>query len=420
MTYMPRDAGDFELHVWVDKDGDGARSFFPGCPLNLHVSPGRAAASASSVRDTSALMGVGLSAGERLSIKVQLHDTFGNCAVLAHPDEELVPTLEGPTGTVRLGLKQATIDEVALTRQQSKKNVTAVSTVAVGAYEIVSPTELTVKGEHKVSILLHGEPISGSAIAFTVRPAVPVATKSWLQLRDTALVVNEPCETILHLVDRYANAVDRGEVRVDAKAFGPKASECTVTDQHNGLYSISFIASVPGDYKVQVRLENVEMQVLMLHVDARSEGESAAAAPAAAPVPEEMGAIATEITADAQVLSSAGVPGGATSSPAQVATTRKAARKKKAAPSQRTGTSTPSQVTSLKTVMAPTASLAGAAGNETRSAGVLKAKTVVADTQRAGSESSAKAGKSPAKKSTKTSQVKKGVSFGGHGSVAEA
>ena len=32
----------------------------------------------------------------------------------------------------------------------------------VGLYEIVSPAELTLKGEHEAAILLCGEPISGS------------------------------------------------------------------------------------------------------------------------------------------------------------------------------------------------------------------------------------------------------------------
>ena len=39
-----------------------------------------------------------------------------------------------------------------------------------------------------------------------------------------------------------------------------------MVDNSNGTFSISFIAAVPGDYKVQCRLENADLQVLQLHV----------------------------------------------------------------------------------------------------------------------------------------------------------
>ena len=57
-------------------------------------------------------------------------------------------------------------------------------------------------------------------------------------------------------------------VRVDAKAFGSKASDCSVVDGEDGTFTITFTASVAGDYKLSVRLENVEMQVLQLQVHA--------------------------------------------------------------------------------------------------------------------------------------------------------
>lgn len=134
LAYVPQEAGDFELHVWVDKDGDGTRTFFPGCPFALHVAPGKASASASAVREAGALSEGGLGAGERLSFKVQLHDVYGNCAPLTSPSDELHATLALPPHgeIVSLSLKQAVVDEHTLTRQSSKKNITASSTVAVG------------------------------------------------------------------------------------------------------------------------------------------------------------------------------------------------------------------------------------------------------------------------------------------------
>ena len=59
-------------------------------------------------------------------------------------------------------------------------------------------------------------------------------------------------------------------VRVDAKAFGPKASECTTVDNGDGTYSITFTASVVGDYRMQARLENVEIAPISVHVAERS------------------------------------------------------------------------------------------------------------------------------------------------------
>ena len=44
-----------ELHIWVDPDGSGARVPLPGCPFLMHVSPGRASASGSFLRDSGAL-----------------------------------------------------------------------------------------------------------------------------------------------------------------------------------------------------------------------------------------------------------------------------------------------------------------------------------------------------------------------------
>ena len=107
----------------------------------------------------------GSNADKLRAFREQLNDEFGNCAPLTNPDEELQPTLETPSGMVPLSLKQATVDEVQAARQSSKKNVTSVSVVAVGAYEIASPMELTQKGEHHVTILLHGEPRESASAA---------------------------------------------------------------------------------------------------------------------------------------------------------------------------------------------------------------------------------------------------------------
>ena len=48
---------------------------------------------------------------------------------------------------------------------------------------------------------------------------------------------------VLHLVDKYGNDLERGEVRVEAKIFGSKASDVEVVGLQNGLFSIGFTAS---------------------------------------------------------------------------------------------------------------------------------------------------------------------------------
>ena len=296
MSFVPRDAGDFEVHVWCDKEGDGTRSFFPGCPFLLHVSPGKACATNSSVRAVSGMSAEErpdgeLSAGERLTCKVQLHDEYGNCAPVVlgmRDDDELIATLDSPIGPIPLTVKQTMVEEGQNTRQGGKKTEKTTVTQAVGAYEIVSP-ELARAGEHTVTISLHGEEIKGSPIEFVVKPAAPIATKSWLQLQGTP-VVNEETVILLQLVDKYGNYLERGDVRVDAKAYGAKASDCAVTDQENGQYLIKLVAAVPGEYKVQARLENAELNLLPFRVEAASLNQ-AANAPAPAPA-AAMGATA--------------------------------------------------------------------------------------------------------------------------------
>ena len=150
--------------------------------------------------------------------------------------------------------------------------------------------ELTRKGEHTAFISLNGSPIAGSPLQFVVRPAAPIAARSYL-VPPPHPSLNVPLEVLLQLVDKFGNDVERGEVRVDAKAFGPKASECTVVDCENGTFRLTFTAAVPGDYKVQVRLENAEMSPCHINVQKGDAGDAEgivgtpttpAAAPAAA------------------------------------------------------------------------------------------------------------------------------------------
>ena len=286
MSFIPQEAGDFELHVWCDAEGTGSRSFLPGCPFSLHVGAGKASATGSLVKDVAA---VGpLSAGDRLVLKVQICDEFNNHASLGAP-EDIVAMLDTPEGQVGLVLKSTEKSEEDKppqpVRQTSKKSSVANNVSSVGMYEIVSPMELTLKGQHMASILLQGQPITGAPVEFTVKPSGPVSYKSWLEVEGGVQpIIDTPIYLVLHLVDKFGNSCEHGDVRVDARVFGSKASECKVADGCDGTFSINFTAGVPGDYKVQCRLENADLQVLQLHV---IEGEKA-------PAPDDMEEAARE------------------------------------------------------------------------------------------------------------------------------
>ena len=87
-----------------------------------------------------------------------------------------------------------------------------------------------------------------------------------MEAKNSRLEVDSPIDIVLRLLDKHGNQCERGGVRVDAKVFGSKASEAKVVDHANGIITITFTASLPGDYKCQCRLENADMPVLLLHV----------------------------------------------------------------------------------------------------------------------------------------------------------
>lgn len=282
LTYVPTEAGEYELSVWCDLEGAGTRNFLPGCPLPVTVSAGRASASGSFVRDAAS---VGpLTAGDDLNIKVQMCDEYGNNAPLASPEIELRATLETPEEVVPLVLKStgsaaAAYEEANREVRNTKKGERHASRdhVVVGLYEFVSPYELVRTGVHKATIRLRGDPITVVPLEVAVKPAAPLASKSWLQLRDASVqpLLGAPIDVVLQLVDKFGNHAERGghggvhagsSVRVDAKVFGSKASDAKVVDNEDGTFAISFTAFVAGDYKLSCRLENAEMQPLMLHV----------------------------------------------------------------------------------------------------------------------------------------------------------
>ena len=107
-----------------------------------------------------------------------------------------------------------------------------------------------------------------------------------------------PIPIVATLVDKYGNRLDRGGVRVDAKALGA-AANTVVEDRKDGTYLITITAGAPGEVKLTVRIDSVELTPTMTVTVVRAglaeeqaEAEAALAPsgapePAAAGVPQE-------------------------------------------------------------------------------------------------------------------------------------
>jgi len=131
----------------------------------------------------------------------------------------------------------------------------------LGAYEV--SLEPTKSGTHVVHIRLHGHEITGSPVSFAVAPAAPHPNKCKL-VREFPPEPELPVEKTqagirVTLFDKYGNQLDRGGVRVDAKALGAMVSQCTVEDHKDGTYTISLSAGAPGEVKVVARIDGTEI-----------------------------------------------------------------------------------------------------------------------------------------------------------------
>ena len=135
-------------------------------------------------------------------------------------------------------------------------------------------------------VRLSNEDVAGSPLFFDVIPAAPIGSRSKLTLIGSATpIVNTPIELRLVLFDRYSNELRVGGVRVEAKIYGSKASECAVVDNDNGSFTLSFTAGVAGDYKAQVRVENNEMAPLTIKVHDKDGGAGGKDETAPSPAP---------------------------------------------------------------------------------------------------------------------------------------
>ena len=80
IRYVAQNAGAHQLHVWADPDGNGERVPVPGSPFTLSVVENDAAPASSSIGYPQQEEKKHIYAGDKLTLKPQLRDQFGNPA----------------------------------------------------------------------------------------------------------------------------------------------------------------------------------------------------------------------------------------------------------------------------------------------------------------------------------------------------
>ena len=103
ISYTAKEAGDFEMYVWCDPDGGGARQWLTGSPFTVRVTGVKPSTSGSFVAGVETLTNEPVTAGDILHLKPQLRDQFGNASSAA--DDDFKVFLESPEGTQPLELR---------------------------------------------------------------------------------------------------------------------------------------------------------------------------------------------------------------------------------------------------------------------------------------------------------------------------
>lgn len=316
IRYHAQEAGEFDLHVWMDPDGSGARKWLVGSPYLVRVSGVRASPVGSLLMGTEAYMNLGdelgdsgdegkasagnppstptqadlrrlmrrskeiqampmpeLQAGERLFLNPQLRDDCTRRAHISPPCPAPTPSLSHLIGNARVsahadgnasfateGALKAFVDCPTGTTELALKQLRD-----FGAYELTY--DLNVKGKHIARVELNGEPITGSPFEFMVVPSAPVVSKSTLRKVGEAYV-GKDCLVLLETADRFGNSVEVGGTSIQARAVGTGASTAVFKDNEDGTYAISFTSTIVGDTRLIVKMGNQEMSPLtVLFVD---------------------------------------------------------------------------------------------------------------------------------------------------------
>ena len=121
--------------------------------------------------------------------------------------------------------------------------------------------ELTVAGKYEVHLTLNGAHLNGSPVLFRMKPAAPSGRLSTLHPPvDTPPVIGVEYMLTLIAVDKYSNKLDRGGANVQPRAGGPAASPAAAIDNGDGTYGVKFTAGAAGEYRIEVRLDNVKIK----------------------------------------------------------------------------------------------------------------------------------------------------------------
>ena len=254
IQYTPTLAGVNELHVWCDPSSKGERIAFPGSPFHVHVAPGEASAVVSKVEgwskqykdeknDKYGKSGSNdpnlLYASDTVSIRPQIFDEYSNPTVL--PEGALRVFHHLPTGIV-----------AELTYSTNARG-------GVTSYDIRH--DASVAGAHSVHIVLNGEQIKGSPVAFSVLPDKP--DPSFCKLRPPegeTLYAHTAYSCLLKTFDKFNNECKVGGLTVSARlqlikqgvhdqtALVPSNHSLGTEDHGDGTYSINLTLSLGQPY----------------------------------------------------------------------------------------------------------------------------------------------------------------------------
>jgi hypothetical protein len=308
LRYTPRESGTFDLHVWLVLDANangGERAALPGSPFKVEVQMGSANATGSFVKGSEATPELGqvpTFAGEKLIVRPQLRDHFGNAAVAPSGEGALSAFLQPPVGEL-----------VQLEAPKPKGGV--------GGFEVI--LEPTLAGKHMLHVRLQGHEISGSPLRFEVSPAPfgdkeggnkSVAKCSLRRLTDVPPAVNAPFTVFLTTIDRYGNKLTKGGCRIEAKGFGGSATACVVEDLKDGTYKITFSAGAPGEVKLVVKVDGSEVPPMNVQFVRKSNEKAAFVAAVAS---DHDLSIVSEVLRETRRTSGPAPPVGLPPSPSQ-------------------------------------------------------------------------------------------------------
>jgi hypothetical protein len=293
LKYVAKAAGSCGLHVWCEPDGGDERTPLPGSPFTLQVGAGKASPDVSQVDGWSKLVKEEkqtlnkagqqaadtktLFAGDTLSIKPQIFDSFGNAAALEEGALKVVH--ESPSGS----------RQPMHFTQQNRGGQTS--------YDVRHDTSLA--GDHKVHITISGESLKGSPLSFYVNPDRADPPQCKLSAPNGGpLYANQSRSCTLKTFDRFGNECVVGGMNLtcrlqlmkqgvhDQTALVPANHSISAEDVGDGTYLINVWFAMPCMVKLFVNMDKnlptsvAELPPVTLHcIENPASGEEASAEP---------------------------------------------------------------------------------------------------------------------------------------------